>query len=40
VLIVAGLDRAGVKPMDYDPSQDQPQPTLDPGKLTAEERRS
>jgi len=38
VLIVAGLDRAGVKPMDYDPAQDQPKPTWDPGALTDEER--
>ena len=35
---VAVLDRSGVKPIDYDPAQDQPQPTWDPGKLTAEER--
>jgi hypothetical protein len=33
VLIVAGLDRA-VKPMDYDPAQDQVQPSWDPGKLS------
>jgi hypothetical protein len=38
VLIVAGLDRAGVKPMDYDPAQDVTPPTWDPGALTAEER--
>jgi hypothetical protein len=38
VCLVAGLDRAGVKPMDYDPSQDQVQPTWDPGALTDEER--
>jgi len=38
VLLVASLDRAGVRPMDYDPSQDQTQPTWDPGVLTAEER--
>jgi hypothetical protein len=34
----AVLDRSGVKPIDYDPAQDQTQPTWDPGKLTAEER--
>jgi hypothetical protein len=38
VLIVAGLDRAGVKPMDYDPAQDNPQPTWDRGSLDPEER--
>ena len=38
VLIVAGLDRAGVRPMDYDPSSDNPQPTWDPGSLDPEER--
>jgi hypothetical protein len=38
VLIVAGLDRAGVRPMDYNPAQDQPKPTLDPGALTEDER--
>jgi hypothetical protein len=38
VLIVAGLDRAGVKPMDYDPAQDVTPPSWDPGALTAEER--
>src|SRR5262249_46457885 len=36
--LVAVLDRAGVKPVDYDPSQDQPQPSWDPGKLSAEQR--
>ena len=36
---VAVLDRSGVKPIDYDPAQDQPQqPSWDPGKLTQEER--
>jgi hypothetical protein len=35
---VAVLDRSGVKPIDYDPAQDQVQPTWDPGALTAEER--
>jgi hypothetical protein len=35
---VAVLDRSGVKPIDYDPGQDQPTPSWDPGKLTAEER--
>src|SRR5262249_19712473 len=35
---VAVLDRSGVKPIDYDPAQDQPTPSWDPGKLTAEER--
>jgi hypothetical protein len=38
VCLVAGLDRAGVKPMDYDPAQDQAQPTWDPGSLDPEER--
>jgi hypothetical protein len=38
VLIVAGLDRAGIKAMDYDPAQDVTRPTWDPGALTAEER--
>jgi hypothetical protein len=38
VSLVAGLDRAGVKPMDYDPTQDQAQPTWDPGSLDPEER--
>jgi hypothetical protein len=35
---VAVLDRSGVKPIDYDPAQDQVQPSWDPGKLTAEDR--
>jgi hypothetical protein len=36
---VAVLDRAGIRPTDYDPAQDQPQqPSWDPGKLTQEER--
>jgi hypothetical protein len=34
----AVLDRAGVKPIDYDPAQDQPQPSWDPGALTDEDR--
>ena len=34
----AVLDRAGVKPIDYDPSHDQVQPSWDPGALTDEER--
>jgi hypothetical protein len=38
VCLVAGLDRAGVKPMDYDPAQDQVKPTWDPGSLDPEER--
>lgn len=38
VCLVAVLDRAGVKPIDYDPTQDQVQPTWDPGALTPEER--
>ena len=38
VCLVAGLDRAGVKPIDYDPAQDQAQPSWNPGALTAEER--
>jgi hypothetical protein len=37
VCAVAVLDRAGLRPIDYDPAQDQPQPSSDPGKLTAEE---
>jgi hypothetical protein len=36
VLIVAGLDRAGVKPIDYAPAQDVTPPTWDPGALTSE----
>jgi hypothetical protein len=37
--IVAVLDRAGVRPTDYNPSEDQSQqPSWDPGKLTREER--
>jgi hypothetical protein len=35
---VAVLDRSGVKPIDYDPAQDQPQPSWDPGALTEDER--
>src|SRR5215472_8159755 len=35
---VAVLDRSGVKPIDYDPSQDVTPPTWDPGALTPEER--
>jgi hypothetical protein len=38
VCLVAVLDRAGLRPMDYDPNQEQSEPTWDPGKLTAEER--
>jgi hypothetical protein len=38
VCLVAGLDRGGVKPMDYDPAQDVTPPTWDPGALTPEER--
>jgi hypothetical protein len=38
VLVVAGLDRAGVKPIDYNPAQDVTPPTWDPGALTPEER--
>jgi hypothetical protein len=38
VCLVAVLDRAGVKPIDYDPTQDQVQPTWDPGSLDLEER--
>ena len=34
----AVLDRSGVKPIDYDPTQDQVQPSWDPGALTDEER--
>jgi hypothetical protein len=36
--LVAVLDRSGVKPIDYDPAQDQPQPSWDPGALTPDER--
>jgi hypothetical protein len=35
---VAVLDRAGIRPVDFDPSREQSEPTWDPGKLTAEER--
>ena len=35
---VAVLDRSGVKPIDYDPAQDQPEPSWDPGALTPDER--
>ena len=35
---VAVLDRSGVKPIDYDPAEDQPQPSWDPGALDPEER--
>src|SRR6516162_9354295 len=36
---VAVLDRAGIRPTDYNPSEDQSQqPSWDPGKLTREER--
>ena len=38
VCLVTVLDRAGVKPIDYDPTQDQVQPTWDPGSLDLEER--
>ena len=38
VCLVAGLDRAGVKPIDYDPAQDVTPPSWDPGALTDEER--
>ena len=38
VCLVAVLDRAGVRPMDYDPAQDQVQPTWDPGSLDRKER--
>ena len=34
----AVLDRSGVKPIDYDPAQVQPQPSWDPGALTDEDR--
>jgi hypothetical protein len=34
----AVLDRSGVKPIDFDPTQDQVQPSWDPGALTDEER--
>jgi hypothetical protein len=36
--VSAVLDRSGVKPIDYDPTQDQVQPSWDPGALTDEER--
>jgi hypothetical protein len=35
---VAVLDRAGIRPTDYNPSEDQVQPTWDPGSLDLEER--
>jgi hypothetical protein len=36
---VAVLDRGGIRPTDYNPSEDQlQQPSWDPGKLTREER--
>jgi hypothetical protein len=38
VACVAVLDRAGVKPIDHDPAEDQVKPTWDPGALTDEER--
>ena len=38
VACVAVLDRAGVTPIDYDPAEDQPQPSWDPGALSDEER--
>jgi hypothetical protein len=38
VACVAVLDRAGVKPIDHDPAEDQVKPTWDPGALTPEER--
>jgi hypothetical protein len=39
VCLVAVLDRAGVKPIEYDPTQDQQTPpTWDPGSLDPEER--
>jgi hypothetical protein len=34
----AVLDRSGVKPIDYDPAEDQPKPNWDPGALDPEER--
>ena len=37
VACVAVLDRAGVKPIDYDPAEDQSQPSWDPGALDPEE---
>ena len=38
VACVAVLDRAGVKPIDHDPAEDQVKPTCDPGALSDEER--
>jgi hypothetical protein len=38
ICLVAVLDRSGVKPIDYDPAQDQVPPAWDPGALTDEER--
>jgi hypothetical protein len=35
---VAVLDRAGIRPMDYDPNADIPKPTWDPGSLSRDER--
>jgi hypothetical protein len=38
VACVAVLYRAGVKPIDHDPAEDQVKPTWDPGALSDEER--
>jgi hypothetical protein len=35
---VAVLDRAGIRPMDYDPNANAPKPTWDPGALSETER--
>ena len=38
ICLVAVLDRSGVKPIEYDPAQDETPPSWDPGALTDEER--
>jgi hypothetical protein len=38
VCAVAVLDRAGLRPIDYDPAQERVQPSWDPGALTVQER--
>jgi hypothetical protein len=38
VCLVAVLDRAGIRPQDYDPNQEGQEPTWDPGLLSPEQR--
>ena len=38
MVTTAVLDRSGVKPIEYDPAQDETPPSWDPGALTDEER--